>query len=104
MSSKSLLSAYLLDGQGGGKKLDWDQVQRWNPNDGVLWIYLDYTVKHARQWLAKESGLDKITVKAMVSDESRPRSVINEQGVLLFLRGVNLNPGENPEDMVSIRF
>lgn len=104
MSSKSLLSAYLLDGQGGGKKLDWDQVQRWSPSDGVLWVHLDYTVKRARQWLAKESGLDKITVKAMVSDESRPRSVISEQGVLLFLRGVNLNPGENPEDMVSIRF
>ena len=26
-----------------------------------------------------------------------------DEGVLVVLRGVNTNPGENPEDMVSIR-
>ena len=36
-------------------------------------------------------------------EESRPRAEFDQDGLLLFLRGVNLNPEQDPEDMVSIR-
>lgn len=45
-----------------------------------------------------ESVWDSLTVK-----DSRPRFAELEGGILLCLRGVNCNPGEDPEDMVSLR-
>lgn len=100
---ESLIMAYLLDGEGGGQKIGWDEIKQWSPGQGILWIHLNYTVRRAAQWLIKDSGLDKFVVKAMVAEESRPRSVVAAKGLLICLRGVNSNPGQDPEDMVSIR-
>lgn len=99
----SLITAYLLNGHGGGKLIGWSEIEQWKPEQGILWVHLNYTKDKAKQWLLKQSGLDPITSKAMLAEESRPRSLVNSEGVLLFLRGVNLNPGDDPEDMVSIR-
>ena len=84
-----LVFAFALDGSGGGRDLDFDDVKKWSPEDGTLWIHLDYTGNAAREWLRERSGIDP---------------VIMEGGMLVILRGVNLNPGTDPEDMVSIRF
>ena len=43
------------------------------------------------------------TIAALLAGETRPRSAFNEQGLLIVLRGVNTNPGADPEDMVSVR-
>jgi zinc transporter len=40
---------------------------------------------------------------ALLADESRPRVTEFDNGLLVALRGVNLNPGAEPEDMVSLR-
>ena len=104
MSRKeALIAAYILDGKGGGKKIGWKEIEQWQPEQGYLWVHLNHTTRKARQWLLKESGLDKLTAQAMVAQESRPRSVINHAGLLVFLRGINLNPGREPEDMISMR-
>ena len=100
---ESLIHAYILDGQGSGKLIGWKEINQWTPEQGILWIHLNYEASKTRQWLSKKSGLDKFTIEAMIADESRPRSVINPHGILTFLRGVNPNPREEPEDMVSIR-
>jgi zinc transporter len=42
-------------------------------------------------------------VDALLSEETRPRTQALRDQLLLALRGVNLNPGSDPEDMVSIR-
>jgi len=39
----------------------------------------------------------------MLADDSRPRCMVDEHGVLTVLRGINLNPGSEMEDMISIR-
>lgn len=103
LKEDALITAYILDGNGGGKQIGWEEIHTWEPKQGKLWVHLDYTARKARDWLLKESGLDKLTVRALCVEESRPRSVISEKGLLVFLRGVNLNPGQKPEDMVSIR-
>lgn len=100
---ESLISAYLLDSKGGGKRITWNEVEQWTPEQGILWVHLNFTAKRAIKWINKHSGLDKITARAMIAEESRPRSLISPEGLLVFLRGVNLNPGQDPEDMVSIR-
>lgn len=98
-----LLYAYLLDGQGGGVSLDWDRVKQWNPEQGVLWLHLEYSNPYVQQWILNESSLDEVTAEALLSEETRPRSMISGTGLLLTLRGINANPEADPEDMVAMR-
>ena len=42
-------------------------------------------------------------VEAPLEQETRPRSLRVGDSLLVVLRGVNLNPGADPEDMVSVR-
>lgn len=104
MSEQSGLNhAFVLDGKGGGRAVDWSGIEAWQETDGVLWVHLDLTSEHARRWLRERSGLEDIAVEALMAEETRPRAVAQGDGLILTLRGVNLNPGENPEDMVSLR-
>jgi zinc transporter len=98
-----LINAFLLDGKGGGKAIDWDGIRQWSPEQGVLWIHLNFTVEESQQWLMKDSGLDSLVAQALIADETRPRSAPVADGLMISLRGVNSNPGADPEDMVSIR-
>ena len=98
-----LIAAYVLDGKGGGKAIHWTEIQDWREQDGLLWVHLDYTLPGAEKWLINESGLDDIVIAALMSEDPRPRSVVIKDELLVVLRGVNLNPGADPEDMVSLR-
>jgi zinc transporter len=99
----ALVFAYLLDGKGGGSALDWEAIDSWGPDHGLLWIHLDLKVHQTRAWLENKSGLSRITMEALLDQGTRPRNVDSEDGLLLILRGVNCNPGNDPEDMVAIR-
>ncbi len=102
-TQKGLIFALLLNGQGGAKPLTWEEVDLWKPADGQLWLHFEYNHASVKNWLLQKSGLDRVSVSAMTSNESRPRSVVSAQGLLLFVRAVNLDPGQEPEDMVSLR-
>ncbi len=98
-----LICAYLLDGEGSGTPLDWAGVRSWKPTDGLLWVHLDHTGERADVWLRDESGLDPVVSETLLQDEVRPRLLPLDEALLVILRGVNLNPGADPEDMVGIR-
>lgn len=98
-----LLYGYLLNGEGGGKRLDWDQVKQWQPQQGVLWMHLEYGDPVVQQWVLHESGLDEITAEALLAEETRPRCMLSATGLLLTLRGINPNPAADPEDLVAVR-
>ncbi|MBS1121167.1 MAG: zntB [Deltaproteobacteria bacterium] len=98
-----LLDAYLLDGRGGGTRLDWDGVGRWKPDDGVLWINLDYSVADSATWLDQRSSIDPVFREGLLDHDPRPRAVSHGTDLLLIVRGINVNPGAEPEDMISIR-
>lgn len=101
--NNNLISAYILDGKGGGRAVDWSGVRDWSESDGILWVHLDYSSPDSEQWLNNESGLDDVVIAALLSEDPRPRSVVMQDGLLVMLRGVNMNPGADPEDMVSLR-
>jgi len=98
-----LIYACRLDGKGGG-----DTMRAWperiGPDEGAgCWIHLNRDASDAREWLARKSGLRLLVREALLAEETRPRCNILNEGVLLNLRGINLNPGAQPEDMVSVR-
>jgi zinc transporter len=53
--------------------------------------------------MRRESSLEPDAAEAMLAEETRPRSISFKDGMLVILRGVNLNPGSDPEDMVALR-
>ncbi len=99
-----LVSAIVLDGDGGGRTLDWAGVRAWHPTDGFLWVHLDRGADEAQRWLEEESSVSPIVRDALLTDiGNRPRSQSEPGGVFVNLRGANLNPGSEPEDMVTVR-
>jgi len=98
-----LICAYRLDGEGGGETIGWPEVDKWSPGHEMIWIHLEGAHENTESWLRKHSGLSPFVVDGLLVRETRPRCDWFVDGFLLVLRGVNLNPGAEPEDMVSIR-
>ena len=103
MVNKGLIHAILFDGKGGGRDLSWDEINNWDASQGKIWIHFLYTSPDTASWLHEKSGLESFIAEALLSEETRPRSTVIGKGLLLNLRGVNLNPGADYEDMVSLR-
>lgn len=98
-----LICAVALDGEGRGHRLDWDGLSTHRGGKGFLWIHLDYTAERAQDWISNEADLHTADIDALLKEETRPRSAVSRDGLLVVLRGVNLNPGAQPEDMVALR-
>lgn len=102
-SNDGLIYAYILDGVGGGTAVDWQRLGQWRPEKGPLWIHLDYSTEQAKQWLQSESELSALSCDILTEQDTRPRFIATREGFLLILRGVNCNPGADPDDMVALR-
>jgi zinc transporter len=100
---RGLVHALLLDGKGGAHRVGWADIERWQPEQGVLWLHFDYTEAATRDWLVQHSGLPEMAVEALLTLETRPRVTTLADAHLINLRGVNLTPGAQPEDMIAIR-
>ncbi len=85
------------------RQADADGVRNWRADQGILWTHLDAGSPDTQEWLRTEMSLPRLIPEALVAEETRPRATVVENGLLLVLRGVNHNPGADPEDMVSLR-
>ena len=100
---EGLIHAKLLDARGGASDLTGDQISGWKPDQGCLWLHFDIEQPGVEAWLTEHSGLNDIARDALLAEETRPRAVNRGDHLLLALRGVNLNPDSEPDDMVSVR-
>jgi zinc transporter len=99
-----LLFGRVLDGRGGGRPITWEHAQSWTGQaDQVLWLHLDRTVDGVAEWLQSELGIVESTAELLTSDDSRPRAFRDGETLVATLRGINFNPGAEPEDMVSLQ-
>ena len=102
--SDAFICAYTLNGDGSSTALDEAGLESRAAADIPVWVHLSARSAEARRWLEKEAQLpDDTLVEALLAEDTRPRMQTREDGVLLILRGVNLNDNAEPEDMVSIR-
>ena len=102
--SDTFLCAYTLNGDGSGTPIDEARLKALGEGAPPIWVHLSARSSAARTWLAEEASLpDAVVVDALLAEDTRPRLLSRAEGVLLILRGVNLNDNAEPEDMVSIR-
>lgn len=104
LTSAALKHGWRLNGQGGAlpaSLADW--LARGSGQSQPWWFHFDAAHPDTAVLLEKVFGLDWIVNEALLAEETRPRVSEHLEGLLVILRGVNLNQGAAPEDMVSIR-
>lgn len=68
------------------------------------WIHLDRTYPETASWLRDRSPLPSLAVDALLAEETRPRvAEFGGDSLILVLRGVNLNPGAELTELISVR-
>ena len=99
-----LLFARVLDGVGAGLALTWEEARAWQPDDKgkVMWAHLCRNQPGVEEWL-EELGISEPTRELLVSDRTRPRAFREGDTLVATLRGINFNPGAEPEDMLSMQ-
>lgn len=102
--NQGILHALKIEGDGTGTELRGEAISKTIKDDALAWVHLDAAHPDSRNWIETElTYLDSIIVDALLAEETRPRIIEFESGVLMILRGVNLNENARPEDMISIR-
>ena len=99
-----LLFSLLLDGEGGARHLSIEETACWTPDQGVLWLHLNLPAPETKEFLENKSGINPMALESLTEEEEdRPRCVSFGDKLMLFLRAINLNPGEEPDDMIPLR-
>lgn len=97
--------AYCLNGPQAGQRIDdHDHIVAKLKADELAWLHLVADHPETDPWM--EEVLDFVeapTRASLIAKSTRPRASVQEDGLVVILRGVNLNPGEEVEDMVSLR-
>lgn len=67
------------------------------------WLHCDRSSDKFEQWLIDE-GVDESIRESLLATDTRPRfQQIDDNSFFLILRGVNLNKGKEPDDMLTVR-
>lgn len=110
--ANGILFAYALHGDGTARRLAAADIAGLvgrkgagdHKREDLVWVHMDARHAGTRSWLEQAIGhVDPLIVDALLAEETRPRMLEFPEGMLVILRGVNLNPDADPEDMVSIR-
>lgn len=80
---------------------DWSRLT--GDEEHPVWINFDRSRPHAQTWLRDEAGLPRAVTEALLAEETRPRAQQYGDGLLVILRGVNLNPGAEPDELIALR-
>lgn len=93
---------FLLDKKGSATELKYEELNSVDTTDKILWVHFDYSTQEAKDWIRNQCN-NSIVADALLADETRPRTTLLGDSLLLALRGVNLDPQSRPENMISIR-
>ncbi|MCT7912510.1 zinc transporter ZntB [Arcobacter lacus] len=93
---------FLLDKKGSAAELKYEELNSVDTTDKILWVHFDYSTQEAKDWIRNQCN-NSIVADALLADETRPRTTLLGDSLLLALRGVNLDPHSRPENMISIR-
>ncbi|MBX7494037.1 zinc transporter ZntB [Qipengyuania sp. 1NDW9] len=105
MTDSALLFGRVLDGQGGAREIGWEEAMNWQPQapGEVLWLHICRNRPGVQEWLETQLAIPEPTAELLTSDQTRPRAFAEGETLVGTLRGINFNPGAQPEDMISMQ-
>ena len=74
------------------------------PKTGYEWLHFTSAKDSCEKWMDEDKQIDRLATRCLLAADSRPRTIFHDDALLINLRGVNLHPGSDPEDMIGIRF
>ncbi len=102
--SDHILFAHSLNGATPGAELTGQAIADSLESPELAWVHMNAGDPGAAAWIEAHMAYLPVAVRhALVADATRPRVSFHGDGAMIFLRGVNTNPGAEPEDMVSLR-
>lgn len=99
--SPHISCAFQFDGTGRAIELKLTDTTN-RPETGFIWVHLVQDDPDTAPWL-EQANLPQFIQSAITAEGTRPRCTPHGDGAIIILRGVNLNDGARPEDMVSVR-
>ena len=97
-------TGFVLDGPDACRRLSPSEAPELLRSATLGWVHLKAQHPDTPGWIVENlSYLDATIIDALVAEETRPRVTRVGDGLIVILRGINTNPGEDPEDMVSVR-
>ena len=101
--SGTIAFSYFFNQEGLATKIEDSQATREAIVPDLQWTHLYHIKKSTANWLRSEvNHLDNLAVNALIAEETRPRIVEMERGLLIILRGIAESKLSDKE-MVSIR-
>lgn len=88
---------------GTATEMRWEDVAAEEASFDWVWLHLNMNNDETRDWIRRQGDIPYAAQNALLAGETRPRVTNFNSGLVVNLRGVNLNEGADPEDMVSIR-
>ncbi len=101
--SSPFFHALRLNGQGGAQNFSAMELDQSLSIPSDTWLHMDFNHADTRAWLQQRSDIPELAINSLLAQDTRPRILSRENRLLLTVRGVNLNPDSDPEDMVSAR-
>jgi zinc transporter len=102
-STQLMLHALLFSGSETTQLADQESVRAWQPGRGFLWLHLDVNDESTRPWLDADNEVHEAVYSTFLAEDTRPRTHIIDDGVLLTLRSIYLEPVASLKDVNAIR-
>ena len=99
----SWLQSLQLDGKGSYVEPPLNYDPSSPTGEDTVWYHGDYKDPDVQAWVREKLKLSPLLTEALMDENPKPRCLVSDQGMLIVLRGVNLNPKSDPEDMVALR-
>jgi zinc transporter len=100
--NSSVLWAFHIDASRFVRSIPMAEVKDAQQREGFTWIHLQIDAEGADD-VMQTLGLPTKVINLLGALDTRPKTLQIEDGLLVYLRGVNKNPDADPEDMVSLR-
>ncbi len=101
-NNNGMIHAYLINAADKIKKVGLNEINSYTPEQGLLWVHMNVEHPQTHTWFHEHSRLYEVVLDGMLADETRPRIRLQDKGMMIILRAMNMNKGADPTDMIPL--
>ncbi len=98
-----LIHAHLINAEDKIRKIGLNEINSYAQEQGLLWVHMNVENPQTHEWFREHSGLSDVVLNGLFAEETRPRIRLQNDGMMIILRAMNLNKGADPTDMIPLR-